>query len=153
MCISEQIPSFKFLWNYLDVIAPVTHVLQPVGDCFATKKQLQPMQPLCDQKLHFSVANQSATGRRQLSLKIGDRSATGGRLIANWLEMGCDWSATRWRLVGDRSAMSWRLTIEQTICCVGVIMNKALINCYSMADQHIDYIIVYFWVILWLGYT
>ena len=45
------------------------------------------------------------------SLKIGDRSATGGRLIANWLEMGCDWSATRWRLVGDRSAMSWRLTI------------------------------------------
>ena len=31
--------------------------------------------------------------------------------------------------------MSWRLTIEQTICCVGVIMNNvtALINCYSMA--------------------
>ena len=70
----------------------------------------------------FSVADQSATGRRQLSLKVGD-----------WLEMGCDWSATGWRLVVDRSAISWRLTIEQTICCVGVIMNKALINCYSMA--------------------
>ena len=66
-------------------------------------------------------------------LKIGDQSATGRRLSANWLEMGCDWSATRWRLVGDRSAMSWRLTIEQTLCCVDVIMNKALISCYSMA--------------------
>ena len=113
--------------------APVTHVLQTVGDCLATKKQLQPMQPLCNQKLHFSVADQSATGRRQLSLKIGDHLATGGHLIANLLEMGCDWSATGWQLVGDRSAMSWRLTIEQTICCVGVTMNKALINCYSMA--------------------
>ena len=64
--------------------------------------------------------------------KIGDQSATGGRLIANWLEMGCDWSATGWRLVGDRSAMGWWLTTDQTICCVGVIMNKALTNCTNM---------------------
>ena len=90
----------------------------------------------CNQCNHCVIKNcifRLQINRRQLSLKIGDRSATGGQLIANWLEMGCDWSATRWRLVGDRSAMSWRLTIEQTICCVGVIMNKALINCYSMA--------------------
>ena len=90
--------------NSMPPKAPVTHVLQPVGDCLATKKQLQPMQQLCDQKLYFSVADQSATGRRQLSPHrppVGDRSATGGRLITNWLEMGCDWSATGWRLVGD----------------------------------------------------
>ena len=114
-------------------LAPVTHVLQPVGNCLATKKQLQPMQPLCDQKLRFSVADQSATTIPKNRRPVGDRSATGERLIANWLEIGCDWSATGWRLVGDRSTMSWRLTIEQTIYCVGVIMNKALINCYSMA--------------------
>ena len=47
--------------------------------------------------------------------------------------MGCDWSATGWRLVGDRSAIGWQQTIDQTICCVGVLMNKAMINCYSMA--------------------
>ena len=80
-----------------------------------------------------SIGDWSATTIPKNRLPVGDRSATGGRLIANWLEIGCDWSATGWRLVGDRSAMSWRLTIEQTICCVGVIMNKALINCYSMA--------------------
>ena len=40
--------------------------------------------------------------------------------------------------------MSWRLTIEQTICCVGVIMNKALMNCYSIdGHQHIDYVILF----------
>ena len=49
------------------------------------------MQPLCDQKLRFSVADQSVTGRRQLSLKVGDRLATGGRLIANWLEISCNY--------------------------------------------------------------
>ena len=32
------------------------------------KKQLQPMQPLCDQKLRFSVADQSATGRRSATI-------------------------------------------------------------------------------------
>ena len=128
-----MMPSYQQRKSHCGDKAPVTHVLQPVGDCLATKKQLQPMQPLCDQKLHFSVADQSATGRRQLSLKKGDWSVTGGRLIVNWLEMGCDRSATGWRLVGDRSAMSWRLTIEQSICCVGVNMNKALINFYSMA--------------------
>ena len=125
--------SVPYLWARCPCLALVTHVLQPVGDCLATKKQLQQMQPLCDQNCIFSVADQSATGRRQQSLKIGDQSTTGRRLIANWLEMGCNWSATGWRLVGDRSAMGWRLTIDQTICCVGVIMNKALINCYSMA--------------------
>ena len=101
------------------------------------------MQPLCDQKLHFSVADQSASGRRQISLKIGDQSATGGRfgLPTDW-----KWVATGRQLVGDWSAMSWRLTFEQTICCVGVIMNKALIKCYHG-------IIVYFWVIYCLGYA
>ena len=63
--------------------APVTHVLQPVGDCLATKKQLQPMQPLCGQKLRFSIADQSATGRRQLYLKIGVQSAIGRRLVGD----------------------------------------------------------------------
>ena len=88
-------------------------------------------------KRHFfgcrSIGDWSATTIPKSRRPVEDRSATGGRLIANWLEMGCDWSATGWRLVVDRSAISWRLTIEQTICCVGVIVNKALINCYSMA--------------------
>ena len=69
--------------------APVPHALQPVGDCLATIKQLQPMQPLCDQKLRFPVADQSATGRRQLSLKISDQSAIGRWLMGNWLPT--DW--------------------------------------------------------------
>ena len=103
--------------------APVTHVLQPVGDCLATKKQLQPMQPLCDQTCIFSVADQSATGRRQLSLKIGDQSATGRRLVGDWWLTDWNWVAIGRQLVGDRSA------IDQTICCKGVIMNKVLMNC------------------------
>ena len=80
-----------------------------------------------------SIGDWSATTIPKNRRPVGDRSATGGRLIANWLEIGCDWSATGWRLVGHRSAMGWRLTIEQTICCVVVIMNKALIHFYSMA--------------------
>ena len=83
------------------------------------------MQPLCDQKLHFSVADQSATGRRQLSLTIGDQLATGRRLVGDWLPTDWKWVAIGRQLVGDWSAMGWRLTIDQTICCVGVIMNKA----------------------------
>ena len=47
------------------------------------------MQPLCDQKMRFSVADQSATGRQQLSLKIGDQSAIGRRLVGDWLPT--DW--------------------------------------------------------------
>ena len=66
------------------------------------------MQPLCDQKLRFSVADQLATGWRQLSLKIGDQSAIGRRLIANWLEIGCDWLATGRRQVGDELATDYR---------------------------------------------
>ena len=75
---SQSYHGYKLVCNAFEneyFKAPVTHALQPVGDCIATKKQLQPMQPLCDQKLRFSVADQSATGRRQLSLKIGDPSA------------------------------------------------------------------------------
>ena len=68
----------------------VTHVLQPLGDCLATKKQLQAMQPLCNQKLHFLVADQLATGRRQLSLKIGD-----------WWAIDCQLTGNRLRLVGN----------------------------------------------------
>ena len=87
-------------------------------------------------KLQFfgcrSIGDWSATTFPKCRRPVEDRSATGGRLIANWLEMGCDWSATGWRLVGDRSAMGWRLTIDQTICCVGIIIIKALMNCYSM---------------------
>ena len=105
----------------------------------ATKTQLQPMQSLCDQNCIFSVADQSATVRRQLSLKIDDQLATSRRPVGDWwainyswLEMGCDWSATGWRLVGDRSAMARRLTIDQTMCCISIIMNKALINYHSM---------------------
>ena len=122
------------------VIKPRSHMYCNLSaTALRLKKQLQPMQPLCDHKLHFSVADQSSTADWSATTipknrrPVGDRSATGGRLIANWLEMGCNWSATGWRVVGDRSAMTWRLTIKQTICCVGVIMNKALINYYSMA--------------------
>ena len=53
------------------------------------KQQPQPMQQLCDQKLRFSVADQSATGRRQLSLTIGDQSAIGRRLMGDWLPTDC----------------------------------------------------------------
>ena len=141
---------WQFYSNMIYSKAPVTHVLQPVGDCLATKKQLQPMQPLCDQILHFSVADQSGTGRRQLSLKIGDRSATGGRLIANWLEMGYDWSETRWRLVGDELATDYRT--NNLLCRCN--HDKVLINCYSMAISiSIMSYCLFFWVILWLGYT
>ena len=103
----------------------------------------------CNQCNHCAI--KTAFFRLQINRRlVGDnypkKSATGGRLIANWLEMGCDWSAPRWRLVGDRSVMSWRLTIEQTICCVGVIMNKALMNYYSIkGHQHIDYVISFIW--------
>ena len=83
--------------------APVTHALKPVGDCPATKKQLQPMQPLCDQKLRFSVADQSATGRRQLSLKIGDQSVIGRRLVGDWLPTDWKWVTIGRQLVGDWS--------------------------------------------------
>ena len=69
---------------------------------------MQPMQPLGDQKLHFSVADQSATTFPKNRRPFGDRSATGGRLIANLLEMYCDWSATGWRLVGDELATDYR---------------------------------------------
>ena len=95
--------------------APVTHVLQPVGDCLATEKQLQPMQPLCDQNCIFSVADQSATGRRQLSLKIGDQSAIGRRLVGVWcqligngLRLVGNWLATGRRQVGDGLATDYR---------------------------------------------
>ena len=96
--------------------APVTHVLQPVGDCLATKKQLQPMQPLCDQKLRFSVADQSATGRRQLSLEIGQwlsaisRGAIGNRLAIGrrlylercfWLHKLCNFLEIGRQPIGD----------------------------------------------------
>ena len=98
--------------------APVTYVLQPVGDCLVTKKQLQPTQPLCDQKLHFSVADQSATGRRQLFLKVGDQSATGRRLVGDWWAIDCqlignglqlvgNWLATGRRQVGDELATDY----------------------------------------------
>ena len=104
--IDTMLIDFKILLSYIALYvilfllakAPVTHVLQPVGDCLATKKQLQPMQPLCDQNCIFSVADQSATGRRQLSLKIGDQSATG------WLPTDWKWVAIGRQLVGDWSA-------------------------------------------------
>ena len=97
----ELTASEPIFWEAPHGEAPVTHVLQLVGDCLATKKQLQPMQPLCDQKLHFSVADQPATGRRQQSLK----SATDWRLVGDWLQTDWKWVAigrqTAWRPVGD----------------------------------------------------
>ena len=63
-------------------------------------------------KLHFfgcrSIGDWSATTIPKNRRPVGDRSATGGRLIANWLEMGCDWLATGWRLVGDGLATDYR---------------------------------------------
>ena len=101
-----------------------------------------------------SIGDWSVTTIPRNRRPVGDRSATGARLIANWLEMGCDWSASGWRLVGDRSAMGWRLTIDQTICCVCVIMNKALIDCYSMAISiSIMSYCLFFVFIFRLGYT
>ena len=98
--------------------APVTHALQSVGDYLGTKTQLQPIQPLCDQNCIFSVANQSATGRRQLYLKIGDQSATGRRLVVDWLQTDWKWVAIGRQLIGDWSATGrrWvgdRLSIKQ----------------------------------------
>ena len=55
-----------------------------------------------------SIGDWSATTVPKNRRPFADRSATGGRLIANWLEMGCDWSATRWRLVGDELATDYR---------------------------------------------
>ena len=68
-----------------------------------------------------------------LKIRWPVRSLTVGRLIAKSLEMDYNWSATGWRMVGYKSAMGWRLTIDQAISCVGVIINKALTNCYTMA--------------------
>ena len=97
------------------------------------KKQLQPMQPLCDQKLHFSVADQLATGRRQLSLKIGDQSAIDRRLVDDWLPMGLIENGLRLhgRLhVGDGLATDNRS--NNLLCRCNHTLNKVLINCYSM---------------------
>ena len=77
------------------------------------------MQPLCDQKLRFLVADQSATGRQQLSLTIGDQSAIRRRLVGDWLptdwkqvaiggQLVGDWSATGRRQVGDELATDYR---------------------------------------------
>ena len=141
----------------------INSLISPGHTCTATCRRLP-----CDQKTAAtnattvrsktaflgcrSISNWSATTIPKNRRPVSDRSATGGRLIANWLEMVWDWSATRWRLVGDRWAMSWRLTIEQTICCVGVIKNKALINCYSMAISISIMSYCLFWGYFWLGY-
>ena len=72
-----------------------------------------------------SIGDWSATTIPKNRRPVGNRSATGGRLIANWLEIGCNWSATGRRWVGD-----W---LSNKQFAVGAIMNKALIKCYSMA--------------------
>ena len=59
-------------------------------------------------KLHFSAADQSATGRRQLSLSIGDQSATGRRLVGDWLPTDWKWVGIGRQLVGDWSATGQR---------------------------------------------
>ena len=47
-----------------------------------------------------SIGDWSATSIPKIRRPVGDRSATGGRLIANSLEMGCNWSTTGRQLVG-----------------------------------------------------
>ena len=42
---------WQFYSNMIHSKAPVTHVLQPVGDCLATKKQLQPVFEIQSKKL------------------------------------------------------------------------------------------------------
>ena len=63
-------------------------------------------------KLHFfgcwSIGNWLATTIPKSRRPVEDRSATGWRLIANWMEMGCDWSATGRRQVGDGLATDYR---------------------------------------------
>ena len=66
------------------------------------------MQPICDQNCIFSVADQSATGRRQQSLKVGDQSRTGRRLVGDWLPTDWKWVAIGRQLVGDWSATGRR---------------------------------------------
>ena len=72
------------------------------------------MQPLCDQNCILSVADQSATGRRQISPKIGDQSASGRRLVAidcqligNGLRLVGNSLATGRRQVGDELAIDY----------------------------------------------
>ena len=100
-------------------LSPVTFLLSPGHTCTATCRRLP-----CDlktaatnattvrSKLHFigcrSIGDRSATAILKNRRPVGEWSATGGRLIANWLEMGCDWSATRWRLVGEELATDYR---------------------------------------------
>ena len=55
-----------------------------------------------------SIGDWSVTTIPKNRRPVGDGSVTGGRLIANWLEIGCDWSATGWRLVGDELATDYR---------------------------------------------
>ena len=63
-------------------------------------------------KLHFfgcrSIGDWSATTIPKSRRPVEERSATGWRLIAKWFEMGCDWSATGWRQVGDGLATDYR---------------------------------------------
>ena len=87
-----------------------------------------------------SIGDWSATTIPKNRRPVGDRLATCGRLIANWLEIGCDWSATGWRLYlerlfliaetlqlfGDRSATDRQLVGDQSAAknCVGIVCNR-----------------------------
>ena len=113
--------------------ASVTHVLQPVNDCLATEKTAATSATTVRSKLHFfscrSIGDWSATTVPKNWRPVGDWWAIDCQLIGNGLRLVGNWLATGRRQV----SMGWRPTINQTIFCVGVIMNKALINCYSMA--------------------
>ena len=69
----------------------------------------------------------SATSRRS----VGDWWAIDCQLIGNRLWLVGNWLATGRRQVGDELATDYRT--NNLLCKLGVIMNKALINCYSMA--------------------
>ena len=74
---------------------PCRTSLQPVCDWLATKKQLQPVQPLCDQN------------RRMCIFFAGDHSAINQGLVGHRLLIIAD---KHWRLVGDQLVGDWLAT-------------------------------------------
>ena len=89
------------------------------------------MQPLCDQKLHFSVADQSATGRQSVGDQlgsdrqpIGDQSATGWGLYLERLFLIADF----WRSVGNWSAINRGLKTVSGLSATAATGRRSVAN-------------------------
>ena len=120
--------------DFCDLFKPRSHMFCNLSATGLRLKTAATNATTVQSKLQFfgcrSIGDWSATTIPKSRRPVEDWWAIDCQLIGNGLN--CDWSATGWRLVGDKSAMGWRLAIDQTICCVGAIMIKALMNCYSM---------------------